>query len=296
MPLHVEMAQKASDAQPQSPLASAAIGDARALDKTTDNSVDAVLLFGPLYHLTEREERLQSLREAHRVLKPGGMLLAVVVSRFASTVDGLRQGLLKDAECARIVKQDLADGQHRNPTRHPEYFTDTFFHHPTELRREVAESGFSIQGLYGVEVPSWLPLDFDSWWVSPEIQERLLEIARKLETEGTFVGVSSHIMVRPKSRTPTLHYKIAVCPLDRRFHAFQIRVYSGHGSLLSRHPFCRDFPAPSIRYSAAAQPRLGLYHRKGQRRICTWRDSQCIRSWRVPLRSRWRRTLIREFF
>src|SRR5215212_5220861 len=65
VPLHVEQAQGA-DPKP----ASATIGDARKLD-WPNARVDAVLLLGPLYHLTERDDRLQALREAHRVLRPG---------------------------------------------------------------------------------------------------------------------------------------------------------------------------------------------------------------------------------
>jgi ubiquinone/menaquinone biosynthesis C-methylase UbiE len=47
-PVHVELAKKASESQPQSPLASAEVGDARALTHSTETA-DAVLLLGPLY-------------------------------------------------------------------------------------------------------------------------------------------------------------------------------------------------------------------------------------------------------
>ena len=68
---HVEQARAASLRQPAHPLASAEVGDARHLAQP-DSSADAVLLLGPLYHLVEREERLACLREARRVLRPGG--------------------------------------------------------------------------------------------------------------------------------------------------------------------------------------------------------------------------------
>src|SRR5438874_2316738 len=83
-PLHVDMAIAASRRQPEAPLASVGVGDACSLSWST-NSADAVLLLGPLYHLTDREERLRALTEAHRVLKQGGVLFAAGVSRFAST-------------------------------------------------------------------------------------------------------------------------------------------------------------------------------------------------------------------
>jgi len=193
-PVHVELARKASECQPQCPLASAEVGDARALRFPTEIA-EAVLLFGPLYHLTVREDRLQALREAHRVLKSGGICLAVGISRFASTMDGLRRGLLKDSQFAEIAKQDLKNGQHRNPTGNLEYFMDTFFHHPDELRGEVASVGFRVSGVYGVEGPSWLLHDFDGWWDNFDLRERLLQIARDVETESALLGISAHIMV-----------------------------------------------------------------------------------------------------
>src|SRR5437867_7539656 len=124
-PLHVEMAIAASARQPEAPLASVTVGDARSLLRN-ERTVDAVLLLGPLYHLTARADRIRALTEAHRVLTPAGLLFSVGISRFASTMDGLRRGFLKDAQFAEIADRDLQDGQHRNPTQNPQYFMETF--------------------------------------------------------------------------------------------------------------------------------------------------------------------------
>src|SRR5438309_8288075 len=61
VPLHVEQARARSAAQCDAPLASITQGDARRLHWGA-GQVDAVLLLGPLYHLTAREERLDCLR------------------------------------------------------------------------------------------------------------------------------------------------------------------------------------------------------------------------------------------
>ena len=71
---------------------------------------------------------------------------------------------------------------------------DTFFHHPDELRSEVAEAGFRVEGIYGIEGPAWLARDFDEWWSTPALRDRLLNIARALEAERTLSGISAHIM------------------------------------------------------------------------------------------------------
>jgi SAM-dependent methyltransferase len=110
VPLHVDQARQASGADPAARF-TAALGDARELPGP-DATQDAVLLFGPLYHLTETQQRRQALTQARRVLAPGGRLLAMAVSRFASLLDGLYADWLDDPVFGPIVDQDLVHGQH----------------------------------------------------------------------------------------------------------------------------------------------------------------------------------------
>lgn len=193
VPLHIETARTTMAAGAMPLLAEAVVGDARALP-WADACADAVLLFGPLYHLTERADRLAALRESSRVLRPGGVLLAAAISRFASALDGIRECYLFDPDFAAIVERDLADGRHLNPTGKPEYFMDTHFHHPEELAGEIADAGFAVDGVFGIEGPGWLAPDFDSWWGDPWRKERLLFLARRLETEPALLGISAHLM------------------------------------------------------------------------------------------------------
>jgi SAM-dependent methyltransferase len=63
-----------------------AVGDARDLD-LDDSAADAVLL-GPIYHLRRRDQRLRALREAWRVVRPGGPVFVAAISRWAPRLDG----------------------------------------------------------------------------------------------------------------------------------------------------------------------------------------------------------------
>jgi len=193
VPLHVEQALRASQAQRDHPLASVAIGDARKLDRI-DASVDAVLLFGPLYHLTEQRDRLASLKEARRVVRNGGPVLATAICRFASVLRGLYQGYLDDPEFARIVQRDLIDGQHRNPTSNLAYFTTAFFHHSDELKVEIEQTGLRHEKTVAVEGLGWLLRDFEERWNNPDRRNRLLDVIRALESEPSLLGVSPHLM------------------------------------------------------------------------------------------------------
>ena len=189
--LHVEQARQAAQASPAAAF-TATVGDARELPEP-DQSQDAVMLFGPLYHLTDGAQRRLALAEAWRVLRPGGRLLAVAVCRFASLLDGLYRGWLDDPQFRPIVEQDLVDGQHRNPdpVGRPEFFTTAYFHTPDGLKEEVDRAGFASTAVYGVEGPGW-PLRHE--WADPGRREQILFAARSAETEPALIGFSPHLI------------------------------------------------------------------------------------------------------
>jgi len=55
-------------------------GNAVDLGRYGDESFDAVLLFGPLYHLRKEEDQLRCIAEAKRVCKPDGKLFFAFIS------------------------------------------------------------------------------------------------------------------------------------------------------------------------------------------------------------------------
>jgi ubiquinone/menaquinone biosynthesis C-methylase UbiE len=196
--LHVEQA-RAREASASANLASISLGDARGLS-FADGSAGAVLLLGPLYHLVEKEDRLQALREARRVLRPGGVLFAAAISRFASLIDGLSRGFFADAEFRKIVEGDLARGVHQNPTNRFEYFTTAYFHRPEELAQEVRDAGFADVRTPAVEGPAWSAAGFRQAWNDPPQRQKLLEFLSQVESEPSLIGASAHLLavaVRP---------------------------------------------------------------------------------------------------
>ena len=169
------------------------VGDARALPYA-DASADVVLVMGPLYHLTLATDRAMALREAIRVLAPGGVVAVAAISRFASALDGLARGLAVDPAFVRIRDRDLVDGQHRNDSGRPDYFTTAYFHRPEELRDELAAAGVLEARVLGVEGPAWLAGDFDTRWADPVLRGDMMAMGRVLEGEPAIVGVSPHLL------------------------------------------------------------------------------------------------------
>lgn len=166
----------------------ASVGDVRALP-LPDGSVDAVLLFGPLYHLQDAADRVTAWREAARVVVPGGPVLGMAISRFASLFDALGRGTLADPHIAEMVATDLATGCHRNPTRRPGWFTTAYFQRPDELAGEVRRAGLALDAVVGVEgMGGWLGhVDTDP----PDV---LVEAARLVESEPSLAGLSPHVI------------------------------------------------------------------------------------------------------
>jgi SAM-dependent methyltransferase len=186
VPLHVAQARGAG-------VTSARVGDARRLD-LPDESAEGVLLLGPLYHLTDRNDRLAALREARRIVSVDGVVVAAAISRFASTIDGLLRGFLRDPRFEQIVEHDVEDGVHTNPTSERGWFTTAFFHHPDDLSREFVDAGLAVTELVAVEGPASLLLDADEWLHDLDHREVLLRAIRRVESDRALLGASSHFL------------------------------------------------------------------------------------------------------
>jgi SAM-dependent methyltransferase len=171
----------------------AELGDACGLT-AGDATVDVALLLGPLYHLVERTDRVRALREAARVVRPGGVVAVAAVNRFASLFEGLNHGFLFEPDFRAIVERDLLDGCHQNPEQHPHWFTTAFFHRPDELLSEIHDSGLDLVELVGVEgMAYWMPGLRDRW-DTDDGREAILFAARAVESEPSLLGLSPHLI------------------------------------------------------------------------------------------------------
>lgn len=121
--------------------------------------------------------------------------LAAAISRFASTLDGIRGGYLEDPAFAAVAAEDLRDGRHRNPTADPAYFTTAYFHRPKDLAVECAEAGLTHKATLAVEGPAWLLPDLDARLADSRRRAALLDALASLESEVTLLGASAHLIV-----------------------------------------------------------------------------------------------------
>ncbi|MER6010777.1 class I SAM-dependent methyltransferase [Streptomyces bluensis] len=191
VPLHLEQAARL-------PGVSVRPGDARALP-AEDAAYDVVLLLGPLYHLPERADRVRALAEAHRAVRPGGLVVAATINRFAGLHDGLQLGYYFMPEHRARSDAALGDGHHTHAPGDP-LFTTAYFADPTEVPGEFTEAGLVHEGQYGVEGVAWLMGGVEEWLDDPERREAVLAATRRIESEPSLLGASGHLLTAGRRR------------------------------------------------------------------------------------------------
>ena len=168
VPLHVAQAKRR--AATGSPF-EVSLGHAGKLP-ARDATQAVVLLLGPLYHLPEAADRAQAWKEARRVLRVGGLVVAVSINEYAGLLDSLRHEFV-DTGFGRVG----------------------YLHPSGTLADEATAAGLHLDGLFGVEGPGCLVTDLDERWLELEQREAILDAARLVEAEPSLIGASHHSLV-----------------------------------------------------------------------------------------------------
>lgn len=177
-------------------------GNALDLSRFAPASFDTVLLMGPLYHLLDVSLRHQAVAEAIRVLKPGGVLFAAFITRYATlydiikhdpadvtTLGGIWAGVLSAG--IDIPTDQRADW--RDETAHDAGFTDAHFAHPLEIEPFMSQHNLTkvrlaaAEGMIAAAEPAINSLPdaiFDRW----------ADLCYRLGTDETVWGAAEHML------------------------------------------------------------------------------------------------------
>jgi SAM-dependent methyltransferase len=190
VPMHVDQARLAATVAGVA--VEAAVGDARNVD-LSDETVDAVLLLGPLYHLQRRADRVQALREAHRIVRPGGPVFGAVISRWAARLDGMLRSRIYVRYPAAEQMVDQVERRGVLPPLAPGSFCGVT-HRPRQLRSEFTAAGLEVADLVCVEGAGYLLDDLDARMVDERDWRVVLETARAHERVPELMGIGPHLI------------------------------------------------------------------------------------------------------
>jgi SAM-dependent methyltransferase len=169
-----------------------AVGDARHLD-LPDSSVDAVLLLGPLYHLSDRGDRIQTLKESGRIVRTGGPIFIAAISRWAPRLDGVLQERLYEDNPRFLSLLPDVERTGQLPAVVPNGFVG-YTHRPGDLADEVSAAGLQLHDLVGVEGLPLAGADMHSRVGDPIAWDVLLDAARAIERVPELLGLSPHLI------------------------------------------------------------------------------------------------------
>ncbi len=171
----------------------AAVGDARSLD-LPDDCADVVLVLGPLYHLPDAGDRLRALREARRIVRPGGVVHVAAISRWAARLHGI---LVERVHERFPVLTDMIDDMEGTGWMRP--ITDGGFtgyaHTPSQLREEVTSAGLTVDSLVTLEGISFALADLEHRVEEPAERALVLDTLRALESVPELSGIGPHLLV-----------------------------------------------------------------------------------------------------
>jgi 2-polyprenyl-3-methyl-5-hydroxy-6-metoxy-1,4-benzoquinol methylase len=123
--------------------------DARDLAQFGNAQFDMVLCMGPLYHLKTKKDRNQALNACLRILKPGGIIAAAYVNRYASHLwEVLKNDEPLDTKFLhRIIAKGIQAGEK----------SDSFyFSFPAEIEQMMSDSGVSKEKNIGSDGITYL--------------------------------------------------------------------------------------------------------------------------------------------
>lgn len=171
-----------------------AVGDARAVD-LADDSVDAVLLLGPLYHLADDDDRAQAVAEAARITKPGGWIYGAAIGRWAARIQAILNDREFDERPAVLERiDDLEVTGILRPAFEGSFTGNT--HTPAQLRDEFTRDDLRLESLVAIEgiASAWRDDRVDEWLATDADRTVLYDSLRALETVPDLMGTSAHLL------------------------------------------------------------------------------------------------------
>ena len=206
---HIAMSAELAAEYPRAKLEAAVVCDARSVPRP-DASADAVLLMGPLYSITEYEERILAIKESHRLLRDNGLLFSAALTPYSVLVSRLdvyrvddtkKRRELEDPSVIAIIERALEDGCYENPEKRiASGLGSSHLHTAKALREELLRGGFDTDSVHGVMGGAWLAPNLDALLENPETKEVLMKTIRMLDTHKEIIGLSGHMLAVSRKR------------------------------------------------------------------------------------------------
>lgn len=141
-PKHIQIIKDKLSSEFKGLQVKAEVNNAIDLGMFDSNQFDVVLCFGPIYHLTEAEDRKKCISECIRVLKKGGLLAIAYINKYyliPHLLTGSRKFILNDSVMHKVIDVGIIkDGEEDC------FWTDAYFTNPVEMEEFLSKFNIEI--------------------------------------------------------------------------------------------------------------------------------------------------------
>lgn len=170
--------------------------DAREIGTAVEGTFDAILLMGPLYHLTEEADRARVIEACLRKLKPGGVLLAAFISMIGGMIYAARslpESILWEGEDV-FYEKILAKEDYAGPA-----FTHAFFIEPDHVLPFMERFPLETLHLLSSEGIS-APFELSLMEQPPDVRAKWLALCLALCEREEFFSYAEHLLYIGKKK------------------------------------------------------------------------------------------------
>lgn len=164
------------------------------LEDISDETFDASLMLGPLYHLQEEEDRIAAARELHRVTKNDGVVFVAFQSRMRMLLTSLLSpNAWKPNDNMAAIERFIDEGtfNHADPGR----FTGAYYYKVEDIKPFMESQGFETLDLIGSSnLGALITQEPKQYWIDRGEKDELINLLIRLAGNPSILGVSSHLL------------------------------------------------------------------------------------------------------
>ena len=168
--------------------------DATRLEGLADDTYDASLMLGPLYHLQTEQERVMAVRELHRVTKPDGMVYIAMQSRMRMSINSLQSPQhWKPNDHMSAIRAFVEKGtfDHQDQGR----FTGAYYFNIQDIKPFMEQHGFETVNLIGSSsLGAMLTAEQQQYWKERGEYDELIQFMIEKAEDPAILGISSHLL------------------------------------------------------------------------------------------------------
>ncbi len=158
-----------------------------------DNSFDVVLLFGPLYHLTEKDEREKCVSEIQRVLKTGGKVFASFIPHLSGSIALVQRFCWSpDQVDINTLEECFESGKFKNLSDNG--FQEGYYPASEEIEKLFVANGFEKQELRSIRGFGYEKEDVILKFKNKNVFSKILEMIDSTAEDKSIIEMCGHAM------------------------------------------------------------------------------------------------------